>query len=588
MLSGATDTGRFPSIARSTDNGETWDIVTNALLPSAFAKDSLGTLFCVSSSSFGDDGVFRSTDQGLHWTPISGDLTFLGISSICLGGNGTLVIGSVGLSAQTEGLFVSTDDGVHWNQKLSYTGAPVTVLRTTRTGTIVAGTDGGGIFRSTDAGQTWQPADSGLTNLVVHAFDDDSLAGIFAGTSGGIFRSSDDGVHWVPQSEGMTNPLVYSIASSPEGFLLAGTYATIFRSTNGGILWDESSAGVTGIECGAIVCNNAGTVIVTAGGAGAIYRSTDRGLTWTPAAQKGLANKNIHCLTSAQDGSFYAGVTPDSDGIDLFRSTDQGGTWTAVGPRLPGLPALCVASRSGGEVVFGTPSGDSGNGLYRSTNSGESWQILHTGLANVNFQSLALSPSGFIYAGSYGDVIVSTDSGVAWKDVSDGLAFAPVLCLASGPSGGILAAQNEFGAYILSGGQWLIRDNGVPLVDEGSMLWIAFDSLGNVYAASGAHGVYTGNASWKQMNSGLTDSVVNSLCAGPGGVLYAATGSSGVFRYGGDTSTSVLPVQAGPVRMRLEQNYPNPFNPKTVVSCSVPPSAGRDPSRTAFETDSGQ
>ena len=42
---------------------------------------------------------------------------------------------------------------------------------------------------------------------------------------------------------------------------------------------------------------------------------------------------------------------------------------------------------------------------------------------------------------------------------------------------------------------------------------------------------------------------------------------------------SVDPPAGDPLtvsQFRLDQNYPNPFNPKTVVSCSVPPSAGRD------------
>ncbi|MGA9120259.1 MAG: glucoamylase family protein, partial [Bacteroidota bacterium] len=42
------------------------------------------------------------------------------------------------------------------------------------------------------------------------------------------------------------------------------------------------------------------------------------------------------------------------------------------------------------------------------------------------------------------------------------------------------------------------------------------------------------------------------------------------------TPSAVEPMPSQPTEFALSQNYPNPFNPKTVISCSVPPSAERD------------
>ncbi|HTY37772.1 MAG TPA: YCF48-related protein, partial [Bacteroidota bacterium] len=570
IVAGAADPTQQPSIARSTDNGVTWLFVTNTILPSSFCADSAGNLYCTSSSSFGQNGVFRSTDRGVDWNSISSDLPALSLTSVACGPDGSLYVGSDRTGTSTGSVFRSTDDGAHWETALSNAGGMVTSIAAMPTGTLLVGTQGGGVYRSTDGGSDWTRADTGLTSLKVTSIVMSPSGDIITGSFDGIFRSSDGAASWSRTDSGTANRSINALARLGRNSLIAGTGATLYLSTDDGRTWKESAQGIAGTSCAVITCNRSGTVVVGTTVAGGTYRSTDGGRSWASAASGGLRNRVVHCVGSSTDGSLFAGITADTDGIALYRSTDQGSTWEPADIRMRGRSVLSFAAGPAGEVLVGGPSGDDGTGVYRSTDYGMTWQPLHTGLANVNFEALAIRRDGIIYAGSYGDVIVSVDSGATWRDVSDGLAYAPVKSLACDSSGGVYAAQNQFGAYLLSAGQWILLDNGLPGYDEGSVLCLAFDSANILYAGTGGHGVYSGGGRWMPLNAGLTDSVVAGLSIGPGNVLFAATGSSGVFKLVKDSATAIqLPQQGWPEEFRLEQNYPNPFNPTTSIRYTV-------------------
>lgn len=126
----------------------------------------------------------------------------------------------------------------------------------------------------------------------------------------GVFKSTDGGATWVHRSDGLPrypgsavaahdvlalgisgrNPQVLWAATATTGSS-AGNQTSLYRSIDGGLNWSESRAGIApGLDIRAITVNTptdpglAEAVYVagagTAANPGAVYRSTDGGVTW--------------------------------------------------------------------------------------------------------------------------------------------------------------------------------------------------------------------------------------------------------------------------------------------------------------------
>jgi len=101
-----------------------------------------------------DGGVFRSSDGGMTWRPISRALPNDSIRGIVL---------------NDHGLIVAT---------------------------------GNGIFKTVDKGKQWTPLNKGLTSLSIQVLIEAEGGSLYAGTNGGVFRS-DDGLSWLAVNHGL-------------------------------------------------------------------------------------------------------------------------------------------------------------------------------------------------------------------------------------------------------------------------------------------------------------------------------------------------------------------------------------------------
>jgi hypothetical protein len=133
-------------IARSGDNGNTWDSIAN-LSVKTFATN--GTLIFASTIN----GIWRSADNGSSWTalttPVSNIKSFAFVNTILFGANGLII--------------KSTDLGSNWTQ-ITLPRRNVSVLASSGP-YLFAGTDSG-VFISTDSGTNWRNVDD--TNLDKH------------------------------------------------------------------------------------------------------------------------------------------------------------------------------------------------------------------------------------------------------------------------------------------------------------------------------------------------------------------------------------------------------------------------------------
>jgi photosystem II stability/assembly factor-like uncharacterized protein len=148
----------------------------------------------------------------------------------------------------------------------------------------------------------------------------------------GLYRSDDRGDTWAPVSTGLPLDAAYQVmAVSPADedlVLLAGTASVLMRSTDAGVSWDSIAiADNWGVPKGMAFdpADPALVLVATAGGVvPGMHRSTDAGLTWSPAATA-IGNANCVAFQPASAGIALAG---GAGGV--FRSTDGGSTWAAV------------------------------------------------------------------------------------------------------------------------------------------------------------------------------------------------------------------------------------------------------------------
>src|SRR6266516_7381860 len=128
------------------------------------------------------------------------------------------------------GLFRSTDRGQTWQPLTIPASLKPDSLRTVVTtsaapSSIYAAGPGAGVVRSDDRGQTWRTLSAGLPSqdvlaFAVHSFRPDTLYAWIDGL--GVFRTEDGGARWQKMDAGPAGPVVALTHSTLEGSMNTG------------------------------------------------------------------------------------------------------------------------------------------------------------------------------------------------------------------------------------------------------------------------------------------------------------------------------------------------------------------------------
>lgn len=267
-LARALDGLRFREIGPALMGGRVADIAVDEANPSTFYV------------GFASGGIWKTTSQGMSWTPVFDD-------------QGTASIGALSLAPSNPNvIWVGT--GEPQNRQSSPWGE--------------------GVYRSMDGGRTW--THKGLRDtrhiagISIHPRDPDvvyvAAAGHLFGPNEerGVYRTRDGGETWervlyidentgaidMAMDPGDPNTLfaaMYQRRRTPWGFSASGPGSGLYRTLDGGDTWHELTDGLPEGDKGRIgvdVYRRDGNIVyvrVESSGEGrGVYRSTDRGETW--------------------------------------------------------------------------------------------------------------------------------------------------------------------------------------------------------------------------------------------------------------------------------------------------------------------
>lgn len=226
-------------------------------------------------------GVWKTTNGGDSYLPLTDDLPILRVSDIAVNPN------------NPDNIFISVCDYAYIGVALNTDSRK----RHTHYGL--------GIYRTDDGGISWRPTGlsfnqtdfdaSLIRRILFHPTQAGTL--VAAGVSG-IFKSTDDGNNW--------------------------------RRVNTNVIWDIEQD----FNNGSVIYATTGTIRSFGGGSAKLLKTTDFGETWTP--------KNTNWPDDLSIGRTEIGLTPQNSGYvyilaadpsggfyGFYRSTDGGETWTA-------------------------------------------------------------------------------------------------------------------------------------------------------------------------------------------------------------------------------------------------------------------
>lgn len=211
--------------------------------------------------------------------------------------------------------------------------------------------------------------------------------------------------------------------------LVAGTYR-VYRTTNGATSWTPISPDLTGagasstISALAIAKSNGATMYAgTSGGpfdSAKIWVTTNTGTNWTQLTKAPLPNRYVTSIAVHPTNRDSAILTYSGyGGGHIYRTTNRGGTWTNISGDLPDVPVNKVIvdpANPNLHLVVGTDLG-----VFESINGGANWVQRNSGLANVSVQDLDLRGDGIVFAATHGRGMYRSNVAVGVEDIPQSL-----------------------------------------------------------------------------------------------------------------------------------------------------------------------
>lgn len=341
-------------------------------------------------------GVFKSTDGGDTWTPMSDRLP-------------TLAIGHMALDpSNPDHIYIGTGEGsFNWDKVY-----------------------GDGVYKSTDGGQSWENImkdvirdyDLAVNHVEIHPRNPDLIyaAATFGGGTGGLLRTEDGGESWTTVINGPARDVVLDPTNPDRVFVAFGnangrSSNGLYLSEQGGDRWtfekitenlpEPDSIGRVVMD---ISPSRPGTMVAVMQRSRAtaptdrrdflgVYRSTDFGATWERASASDQANMR-EVLRGQGDYNLFVRFHPTDHnviylgGIYVWRSTNFGESFAQISSQT-GVNGAWVdmhyADFNPDDPDEMIVAGD--GGLFRTDDAHRSTPVfkeINTGLATMQFYAM--------------------------------------------------------------------------------------------------------------------------------------------------------------------------------------------------------
>ncbi len=441
----------------SEDSGAHWLNLTNGLdnMPANAIEVVYSGSSCLVMVTTGrnfasqNGGLYRRSHPSGEWFRVAPDQVkdagFLEVRC------DELFPGLILLGSQGQGILKSSDNGLNWspaNDGLS--GEVVSSIAIRQDGLALhAGCEGMGFFTSRDEGGSWVASSDGInmvkvTDVAVDGLDPDRIVVSFTSlNSGGIFITEDGGSSWFA-APNLVDQRAQSVAleagggqviyAAMEGPVTTETPEGIYKSTDGGQTWactgPDGPTYFNNLLYKVVVEEETGTVLAAGRGyvstlPARVFRSTDGGGNWVRVHQGHNYSVAMDIAFSPLYGAVAYAAVDHTGGINgrggVLKTTDGGASWSSRDNGFPGGPRNCrtVAVDPGdSSIAYATLYN---HGVYKTTDGADSWQM--TDFPQGQSHSVFTDPlsDSIVYVCSGGfPVLRSKDGGVEYEDYAAG------------------------------------------------------------------------------------------------------------------------------------------------------------------------
>lgn len=312
-------------------------------------------------------GLWKSTNGGASWTPLTDALPTLGVSAILVDKDNPDIV------------YIGTGDRDHHDS------------------------DGKGLMKSIDGGLTFFSINQGvifapeeIVDIIQDPIDGDLLA---IGDFQRVYRSRDAGLNWTAVELGETPLNIVFKPGDPQIVYLGTSSGKFFRSVDNGETWSNITDGIPIVTGRAFIAvspatpNNVYFVRAEGRPFEGLYRSTDSGLSFSTMS------------TTPNILGYFDGGADDE-------STGQG--WYDL--------AICADPVNANVIYVG------GVNIWKSADGGATWTRKTFWVDNVHADQhqLVYSPAGVCYAANDGGVYLSNDGWDTYNEISTGLAISQI------------------------------------------------------------------------------------------------------------------------------------------------------------------